>query len=73
MLSCMTFVHGIYALISQKFTHFGAQKFCRVVYVKIYLFHLKLRKNCPMLGEFKFDQHDFVHLFRKKLQITFPT
>ena len=65
----MTFVYGIYAVIS----HFGAQKFCRVVYVKIYLFHLKLRKNCPMLGEFKFDQHDFVHLFRKKLQITFST
>ena len=38
MLSCMTFLHGIYALMFQKFTHFGAQKLCRVVYVKIYLF-----------------------------------
>ena len=63
----MTFANGIYAIMVQKFTRFGASKLCRVVYVKIYLFHLKLRKNCLMLGEFKCDQHVFVHLFRKKL------
>ena len=34
---------------------------------KLIFFHLKLRKNCLMLGEFKCDQHVFVHLFRKKL------
>ena len=67
MLSCMTFARGIDALMFQKFTHCGGYKLCRVVYVKIYLFHLKLRKNCLMLGEFKCDQHVFVHLFRKKL------
>ena len=68
----MTFVYGIYALIFLKFTYFGASKrsvknLCRVVYVTIYLFHLKLRKNCLMLGEFKYDQQVFVHLLRKKL------
>ena len=63
----MTFANGIYAIMVQKFTRFGASKLCRVVYVKIYLFHLKLRKNCLMLEEFKCDQHVFVHLFRKKL------
>ena len=64
MLSCVTFAHGIYALMFQKFTHFGALKLCRVVYVN---FNLKQKKNCLMLGEFKCDQYVFVHLFRKKL------
>ena len=67
MLSSMTFAHRTYALIFLKFTHFEAQKPSRVVYGKIYLFHLKLRKNCLMLEEFKCDQHVFVHLFRKRL------
>ena len=51
MLSCMTFPHGINALMFLKFTHFEEQ-LCRVVYVKIHLFHLKLTKSCLMLGEF---------------------
>ena len=51
MLSCMAFAHGINALMFLKFTHFEEQ-LCRVVYVKIHLFHLKLTKSCLMLGEF---------------------
>ena len=57
----MTFAHGIDALTFQNSTLFG------FVYVKIYLFHFKLRKNCLMLGEFECDQYVFVHLFREKL------
>ena len=67
MPSWMAFAHGIYALMFEKFTHFEHYQFCRVEYVKIVLFHLKLRENCQMLGEFKCDHHVFVHLFRKNL------
>ena len=47
----MTFAHGINALMFLKFTYFEEQ-LCRVAYVKIHLFHLKLTKNSLMLGEF---------------------
>ena len=63
----MTFAHVIHGIIFYTSTHFGAYKLCRVVYVKIYSFHLKLTKTCQMLGDFKCDQHVFMHLFRKKL------
>ena len=61
----MTFAHGIYAQFFKNLLILDPK--ISVVYVKQFLFHLKLRKNGLMLGEFKCNQHVFVHLFSKSL------